>query len=361
MPPGDRDYDAEHAARRTAKLAAHQAGLPEEQKIVNRDDWDVFLTKQICVMGRKARERAKKSFIRTAVDPLVGICNTTEEAEAYFKPGGTRFTNEVLRKYLEVTAISRTGTIQDTLSLTTLRKITTDLFGAAQGAGNPIERDLKELALLWMESSLLPRGLIHRVAREKQTPIPEDITTFLAHLFHPKFMATLPTTRDILLIVLFVCLEIDCSTRASELLMPGMPLKTKEEYKVEHKDKMFTWGCVEVFAFRDEKTDPVRLIARLTFRCLKTKLDMGYNKKKTIPLRLLPPEYAAEDSLFWLMVLGLIDKVFVGISSWSDIEQLQPGPRGLAVPIKESMKQVPICWTPSKVLPTTQYLLRVSS
>lgn len=360
MPPRDRNYDKEHADRRTARLAAHQAGLSSEQRVVNRDDWDEFVTKQISVMGRKARERAKKAFITTAVDPLVGICDTPEEAEAYFRPGGTRFNNEVLRKYLEVTAISRRGNIRDTLSLCSLRKIMTDLFGAAKGAGNPIEGDLKQLALHWMEGSLLPRGLIHKEAREKRTPIPEDITTFLAHLFHPDFMATLPTTRDILLIVLFVCLEIDCSSRASELLMPGMPLETKEAYKVEHKDKMFTWECVEVFAFRDEKTGPVRLIARLTFRCLKGSLDSGYNKKKTIPLRLLPPEFAAEDSLFWLMVLGLIDQVFVGISSWSDIDQLQPGPRGLAVPIKESMKQVPVCWTPSKVLPNTHFMLRVS-
>lgn len=337
-----RDYSKEHAARRGAKLAAHQAALPEEQRIVNRDDWDVFLTKQISVMGRRDRELAKKSFITTAVDPLVGICDTLEEAEAYFRPDGTRFTNKVLRKYLEVTAISRSGNIQDNLSLRSLRRIMVNLFGAAKGAGNPIERDLKELALLWMESSLLPRGLIHRNEREKRTPIPEDITTFLAHLFHPDFMATLPTTRDILLIALFVCLEIDCSTRASELLMPGMSLEATAAYKLEHKDKIFTWECVEIFAFRDDKTGPVRLMARLTFRCLKTTIDNGYYRKKTIPLRLLPPEYAAEDSLFWLMVLGLIDQVFVGISSWADVDQLQPGPRGLAVPIKESMKQVPV-------------------
>lgn len=80
-------------------------------------------------------------------------------------------------------------------------------------------------------------------------------------------------------------------------------------------------GCVEIFAFKDQDADHVFLQARLTFRNIK---GPGFNDKsrfkKIIPLRLLPPAFVAEDTLFWLwlVVLGLIDGVFAGVSSWSD-------------------------------------------
>lgn len=115
---------------------------------------------------------------------------------------------------------------------------------------------------------------------------------------------------------------------------------------------MFRWGSVEVFAFRDQDgRGPVFLQARLTFRYLKGSEGKTGPRHKTIPLRLLPPENVAEDSLFWLMTLGLIDGVFHGISSWSDIERLQPARHGQLIPIVESMRGTPVSrglfWTPS--------------
>ncbi|KAG6354360.1 hypothetical protein INS49_004377 [Diaporthe citri] len=332
----------DYAARRSAKLAAQQASLPPEERIVNRDDWEDAIQKRVSVLTRQARVNSRNAFVDTAIDPAVGICQTRDEAEAFFRPGGTRFTCKILRIFLEASALSRDGRIDEVVAARTLRSLVANLFEAAKVAGNDIDRDVKNDTMLFIEGSLIPRGLAHTTARVKPTPIPRDITTFLKNLFDRRFMAPLPSTRDVLLIALFVCLSIDCSTRLSELVMPSLSTKNTAAYKTQHKDKLFTWSCVEMFAFKDEGHQNVYMQARITFKDLKKPFGLGPNLTKTIPLRLLPPEYAAEDSLFWLVILALIDDVFVSVSSWSDINRLRPGPNGMKIHIKGSMMQVPV-------------------
>lgn len=245
---------------------------------------------------------------------------------------------------MESAAICSQGfIIEDVPSARSCKAQVIYLFGAAMAAGNPVERAVQDNVLLWIDGPMVTKGLTHEIAREKPTPIPEDITAFLRNLFDPKFMVSLGSTRTVLLIALFVCLQVDCSGRVSEFLMPHLSKEYTAAYIEEHRDKMFTWGCVEIFAFEDQDADHVFLQARLTFRDIKAPgLNDKFRHKKTIPLRLLPPEFVAEDTLFWLVVLGLTDGVFAGVSSWSDIDQLQPGPHGQSIPIEPSMSQVPV-------------------
>lgn len=44
-------------------------------------------------------------------------------------------------------------------------------------------------------------------------------------------------------------------------------------------------------------------------------------------------------------MLGLIDQVFDGISTWADIDKLQPGEKGLLLKIKGASQQDPVCST----------------
>lgn len=331
------------AARKRAKLAAHQAALPPEQRIINRTDWDDVVEKKVSVLTRQGRKDAKRAFINFASDPAVGICNTPEEAEAYFRRGGKPFTNKMLRQFVEASALITEGRILDVPAARSISKQVSYLFGAANSAGNPVERDIKKDTFLWINGPLLTKGLIHRTERDKQNALPQDITSFIRKLFDRRFMTTLPTTRDVLLVALFICLHVDCSSRVSELLRPCMSKENLTAYNIEHKQKMFRWSCVEVFAFKDQETGQIFLQARLTFRSIKDLESKGY-RTKTIPLRLLPSIHVAEDSLFWLMVLGLIDGVFEGVSSWSDIDRLQPGPNGQLIPIKTSMQEVPVSY-----------------
>ncbi|KAF2225633.1 hypothetical protein BDZ85DRAFT_316789 [Elsinoe ampelina] len=327
MPRGAIDY----GARRLAKLNAQQASLPASERIMNRTDWDKHISTTVGVLTRQAHENAKRAFIETATASAVMICTTNEEAENYFRPGGTPFTCKVLRIFIEASALSRSGTIEEVPSRISLRRLLTYLFGAARKAGNPVQPAIRTNALLWVDNELIRRGLAHATPRAKPTAIPQDITTFLKKLFDVQYMTTLASTRDVLLIALFVCITVDCSTRVSEIMRPSMSAENLVLYKREHPQKFFTWSCVELFAFKTDNADTVYLQARLTFRDVKNTTRPNHQHSKTIPLRNLPVDMASEDTLFWLIVLGLIDKVFVGTESWSDFDRLKPGPNGLRV------------------------------
>lgn len=333
MPPRDAKRGAEI---RRHKLAAHQAALSPEDRIINRTDWEDFTVKQVCLATERSQRHAKAAFIEVAPDPNVGICATSAEAEAFFTTGGIKFTSAVLRKFLEASAVSRSGYIEEERpSKRTIINLAMHLFGSAARSGNPIDREVQRNALLWVEGPLVTKGLVHNKSNVKLTPIPEDITTFLRHLFQPRFMVSLYSTRHILLIALFVCMMVDCSNRTGELLRPSLAPAELAEFMKRTPEKIFTWSHVEVFAFKT-KTGDTSLQARIRFEALKN------GSRKVIPLRLLPPELVAEDTLFWLMVLGLIDGVFAHVSSWHDIDQMHPGPNGQLIPIRSDMMEVPV-------------------
>lgn len=333
----------DHAKRRLEKLAAQQATVPESERLINRTDFNKHVARPVSVLTRQSQKNSRLAFVTTMSSPSVGHFNDVQSAEGMFQIGGPQFTCDLLRQFLEASALSRGGTLLDDVQSTrSLRLLIMNLFGAAQASGNPVDKEVKKNTLLWIDGDLVPRGLAHRVARKKPVALPQDITAFIQRLFDPRFMCTLPTTRDPLLIVLFTCLMVDCACRTSELLRPSMSEENQKAYASEHPEKIFVWESIEVFAFPPSaEGQSVELQARLTFQSMKDTGNKGY-KTKVIPLRLLPSEYAAEDSLFWLITLGLIDQVFEDVATWADFERLQPDPMGLRVHIKSEMKTMPV-------------------
>ncbi|KAJ9641412.1 hypothetical protein H2199_005382 [Coniosporium tulheliwenetii] len=122
----------------------------------------------------------------------------------------------------------------------------------------------------------------------------------------------------------------DCCSRVSELIAPGNP---------QNGDKCLRWSHVELFAFQEEAG--ITLMAKITYEGLKGR-GIDLTRRKVIPLRLLPLELAAEDTLFQLIIVGLIDQVFENVSFWKDIEELRPGPNGTRVRIKDSESGMPV-------------------
>lgn len=157
-----------------------------------------------------------------------------------------------------------------------------------------------------------------------------DVTTLLSALFSVEFMATFNTTRDVLQLGLFINLAVDCCGRVSELVAPG---------SISNGDKCLRWGHVEFFAF--QVNGMVEISAKVAFAGLKGP-GIDSKRHKTIPLRILPLELAAEDSLLQLITIGLIDGVFENISSWSDFDNLMPGPSGTRISLRESVKVKPV-------------------
>lgn len=340
-----------YAARRREKLETHQNALPSEERMVNRTDWDEEFGANLCVTTARAREDAKKKFLALAIDPAVSICETPDQALAYFTPNGPPFTVEVMRKFAEAIAISSRPLLVDgLLSARSCAHTLITLWSASKAARNPVHPDVKEATLHYIYGPLVTKGLIHTMAKEKATAIPEDLSAFIKVLFSPRFAITVSSTREVLLLALFVCLQIDCSSRVSELVVPTLNTEDTKAYKAKHPEKAFLWSSVEIYAYPHHGPGgSVTLRARLTFRGIKDVSKKGYRVKR-IPLRLLPPSNVAEDSLFWLVTLGLIDGVFNGISSWNDIDQLQPGEKGLMLRVKYPFREYPVSFLSLSIL-----------
>jgi hypothetical protein len=198
---------------------------------------------------------------------------------------------------------------------------------------------------MWIQSDLAVRGLACHNQRTKLVVLPEDFSTFIRAFFDTEYLtATQYTTRNALNFVLCANMMLDCSSRISELLRPALSNDDWEAYKKKGKDNLFTWGRVELFAFPGVDCR-VELRARLTYCGLKNTGQKG-NKIKVLPIRLLPLYMAAEDTLRWLLILGLIDRVFEGVSSWADLEAVQPSQHGTRIPIKKSMLANPVSFPP---------------
>ena len=111
-------------------------------------------------------------------------------------------------------------------------------------------------------------------------------------------MATYRFARSILYTALFINLAVDCSGRVSEFVYtPGT-----------NKGKCLPGNPIQLFAFR--RKGQITLQARVRFTDLKGSYGTTEERSKIIPLRLLPLELAAEDSLRQLVILGMIDGVF---------------------------------------------------
>lgn len=255
----------------------------------------------------------KALFLELAINPDVNIRDTTEQAAAFFTDQGPRFTCGILKRFIEACALTQRGTIHEVPSVRSLESTLMAVFGAAKSSKNPVDRTVKHHSLLWIQSSLVRRGLAHTDQRVKPVALPQDVSDFLRQLFDPAFCSSQLTTRDVLTFALMICLMIDCNGRVSELTGASMSTETWVIWKAENLEKIFTWKYVELFAF-PSIGGKVQLQARITFKGLKNTGQKG-NRQKGILLRLLPLDLAAEDSLRWLLILGLIDGVFENITT----------------------------------------------
>jgi hypothetical protein len=343
MPP--REF---YTARRAEKLRATEAAKDPDDRLVNRD-WDEEVERKIGVYTRNQYKTGKALFLELASNPDVKIRDTTAQAAAFFTPQGPRFTCGILKRFIEACALTQRGTIHEVPSVRSLQATLMSVFGAAKGSKNPVDRTVKHDSLLWVHSSLVRRGLAHTDQRVKAVALPQDVSHFLRYFFDPAFCSSQLTTRDALTFALIVCLMIDCNGRISELTRPSVSIEAWLTWKAENPEKIFTWKYVELFAF-PSIGGKVQLQARVTFKGLKNTGQTG-NRQKGIPLRLLPLDLAAEDSLRWLLILGLIDGVFNNITTWADFEALDPSSHGTKIYIKADKMETPVSSARDEILP----------
>ncbi|TVY26861.1 hypothetical protein LHYA1_G004415 [Lachnellula hyalina] len=328
-----------YAARRAKKLKESEAAKAPEDRFINRE-WDDEVEIKLSIQTRNQHARCKATFIEMASGPDVKIVETLEQTEAFFTARGPQFTFKVLKAFIEPYAATMHSTIRDTPSVRSLEKVLLGLFGAAKIAKNPVDKTIKKNTLSWVRANMVRRGLTHYEQRKKHVATPKDVSQCLRSFFDPTYCSSQLTTRDILTFALVINLMIDCNGRISELTRPSMSYEDWETWKSENPEKIFTWQHVELFAFPgpDGKAE---LEARLTFSGLKNTGQKG-NREKCIPLRLLPLHLAAEDSLRWLLILGLIDQVFHNITSWADLDAVRCEAGGTRIHIRPDKMETPV-------------------
>lgn len=329
-----------YASKRAKKLAAIEAAKDPQDRLVNRD-WDDEVQRKIGILTLNQQNRAKTLFYEFAASPDIKILDSREHAESFFTPHGEKFTCRLLKAFMEACALTTSGTIRDIPSVRSLEGTLKGLCGAARTANNPVDRLVKADTLLWIRSDLVRRNLAHWQQGEKPVALAKDVSQFLRHFLDPKYCSSQLTTRDVLTYVLTVNLMIDCNSRISELTRPSMSTESWKAWKVENREKIFTWKYVELYAFPASRTKTQQLQARITFKGLKNTGQKG-NREKGIPLRLLPLEFAAEDSLRWLVILGLIDGAFASVTSWAQLDAVEAHENGTKIFIKPEMMDVPV-------------------
>ena len=198
-------------------------------------------------------------------------------------------------------------------------------------AGNALEPEILDSVHTWIQSYLVPNQMLSTLSHNKF--VCHDITLLVQTLFSVRYMVTFTNTRYPLQIALFLTLLIDYAGRVSEFIAHG---------KIRYRQKMLRWCHTSFYAFCTP--GGIVLKASVRFNDLKNTV-FDPSKHKTIPLRFLPLELAAEDSLRLLITVAFIDRVFENLHSWEDIQNLNPGPDGTLVRIKESALLLPVCYS----------------
>lgn len=324
-----------NAEQRQAKFAAVEAAKAPEDRLINRKDFDDFIYRQSGAAREAAIVSMRLWFTEFLMDDNIKLCSTQESAEAYFTKGGPAISTRILRMFLEYMLDSRTGRLTEEnpdqlLHYSTLHHHVDLLKTAAKRARNPVEPTVANEAHDWIDFHLIRRKLVNTVSRKKEMTTTQDVTSLLRLLFSVEYMARFANTRNVLYLALFITMAIDCCGRAGELIAPR---KSSDE-------KCFRWCHFWAYAFPTPMGPPT-IKAKAQFKDLKnSKPDPS--KNKTIPLRLLPIELAAEDTLCHLITLGLMDGVFEDIESWADIDDLDPHPEGTLLRIKPSEMNKPV-------------------
>ncbi|KAL8846268.1 MAG: hypothetical protein Q9221_008641, partial [Calogaya cf. arnoldii] len=294
------------AAERIARFAAIEAAKPaEEPKFKQRTDWDDRAVKTYAPTTEVAWRDSQQWFIEFLTHPDILIAGSEEEALKYFTPHGPPpLTNRVLRMYLEYTARTRPGRTSNLLSYRSLLTYLTRLAGALNYySGHGIEPTVMTNAHTYIVSPMIRRKLLSTELADKPLFIPQDITRVLRGLCTPRYMASFQDTRVPMLIALYLTLAIDCSGRVGEMLNNTTEKKC-------NLNRVLCWKDITVYAFPpadpSSPSSPAIFKADVRFHGLKGSIA-DPTKQKTIPLRLLPLDLAAEDSLRWLLNLALID------------------------------------------------------
>lgn len=346
MPPGtQRSARAlKNAANRLKTFKEVEAAKAPEYRLLNRTDWD----DDVRISVSRETMGSWKSIMEWFEDFSSGILELPSgDSAKYFVRGGPRPSIAVVRQFMTSIAQTHRGWKSKTkvIRLSTMKAYLMSLWGAVRYYNKPFEREAKNQHVSWLVEKLLCDEKLETMPLEKPVAYPADSALLLSALYRPHVPSTFRNGTDILRATLLINLSIDLCGRIGELLIHQLYY---DDQGVEILDDsvigcVLTWGRVKFQVHRVDPAGPVRVSAVVEITGMKgMKKTPGFFKK--IPLSTLPPEHAFDDSVRLLLYLAIVEGHFVNerITGVHCLQQLQPGPFGMELAIKESSKNIPV-------------------
>ena len=337
-----RSRQINNAIGRRRLLEAAESHKPEAERIANRQDLDFDSKKQVLKKTLKTWRGAINSWVNFSEEVLGRTADDAEHGLRYFVRGGPLPDRVLLRKYLiwycitsrggkiEKTVLDGTNPIRTTLAVKTVESRFFSLSSCFSYYNYRLSHELMNDTRGYIKHELAKEQSLNTAILPKPLAYTEDVNLIIQKLFDPRLQWLWHSLKNLLFFVLLMNLLVDTSARIGEFLMNDQdPLH------------LLHWSDLEVFLFPMDSVEGNQIFIRIHHGWRKNEKGNRGAYKKSV-LRLLPAKYALSDSCRLLLILGLIEGHFVGISSWKDLMMVRASPDGTHIAIKPSSGNLPV-------------------
>ena len=332
LTPRSRKARERFSRKRKVTFAENEASVPPSLRLHQRNDLNVIVRRPISAHTMKLMKQQATWFKEFYVDECEG---KEEVAETFFDFNGPDMPISLIRSYLLWVSKSRGGSIRSKISLQSMVVYALRFFSCVNWhRGQTLDQEVSNQIMWWVRETLGRSDGLPSVVKTKPIAHMEDVVELLKTLYSPISMISYVNVRALCHFNLLINILVDSCGRIGEVLPTT---RTQEEQCLHWEDVEF-W----VKPSSDPTSDlKVELYGRLTFRWLKGHRN-DPETHKVIPLSLLPPHRAFEDTLRQLIYTAIVERHFQDITAWSDIESLHPAKYGQMIPIKRSSLKLPV-------------------
>jgi hypothetical protein len=215
----------------------NESNRPEEQRLLNRQDFDAIAKRFVSNATMIAYARIIGYFETFAVDVLH---ISKEEAEQYFTEGGPLPCTKMIRRFLFLLADGGRVVHGGQISRLTLINYATTFSGAIAYCNRKVDNCVSEQVYLCVKVNLTDElDLQRNTVLSKPIAYHQDVTVILAALFSPLGLRGFMSMRMVLNVALFINLMVDSCGRAHEVVASE---KSPNQY--------LRWRHLEIWVFK---------------------------------------------------------------------------------------------------------------
>jgi hypothetical protein len=320
---------------------------PPEQQLKLRDNLDHDAKKRYVLSSLISMRRIARAFIEFTEECLGETKSSDGHGTRYFTKNGPLPTRDITRKFLIYYTDSRAGrgteadstSSRPSLSLVTVVNMFITFYSTITYFNRPLESAVTSDTRPWICTELANEQKLNLQRNAKPFAYGKDVSTIIRCLFDPGILHAFRSLKYIPYTLLCINLLLDASGRIGELCPPH---PSKRFYDPLEEVPCWHWGDIEIYAFpHPDRAECVEIWVMAWMIWLKgSKLSKKEWKKSVF--RMLPTEWALEDTCRLLLVTALIEGHIEDLDSWDALMKPSPSPEGTLIPLKESSKTLPV-------------------